>query len=59
MGYTTSPQQLLQAVNSYFEQACITVQGLEHDPVADIVPQDGDGTVNFRNFAKFAESRNQ
>ncbi len=59
MGYTTDPQQLLQATSSYFEQVRIIVQGLEYDPVVDIVPTDGDGTVNFRDFAKFAESRNQ
>ena len=53
MGYTTDPQQLLQAVNSHFEQVRIIVQGLEYDPVVDIVPQDGDGIVNFRDFAKF------
>jgi hypothetical protein len=57
MGYTTDPQQLLQVVNSYFEQVCTIVQALEYAPVVDIVPKDGDSTVNFRDFTKFAESQ--
>ncbi len=32
---------------------------LQDNPVVDIAPAGGDGIVNFRDFAKFAESRNQ
>jgi subtilisin family serine protease len=37
----------------------LSTSWLEDNPAVDIAPEDGDGIVNFCDFAKFAESWNQ